>query len=161
MTKFRDITDRAYSSLLTSYELDGLLKDDEFVFYGWMENFVVNAIDQFDGCVHSLSFHEVEIVDDKGETHIEHEFDEDLDSKEMYILALFIAIGYYKAKVDDITQYRLHLDSRTYKTFSEASNLSRRLERLNALHEEVSQKINDYQLAMINRNGLSYFMGGN
>lgn len=149
---FNDIADRAYTTLFTDYKLDNLLKKDESAFYSFLSGFLVNSIDIFDGCLKNLSYHEEEVYKIDPNTNrqyktIEYVFDEDLDSKEVYILSLGVAMGLYRKELDDVTQYRLHLVSKNFKAHSEQQNLQRRLERYGALEEELSNNIQQYQLA--------------
>lgn len=126
-----------------------------------MSGFVENACSSFQsGCMKSLSYHTYEIIDDDGNPHTEYEFDSELSNQEIYILALFVAIGYYKREIDNVVAYRTHLNNKDYRDYSNAQNLAKRQERYNSLSEEVSHEINLYQLSKINSNGLSYF-GGN
>lgn len=149
---FNDIADRAYTTLLTDYKLDNLLKKDESAFYSFLSGFLVNSIDIFDGCLTNLNYHTEKVEDFDEETgkittKIEYVFDADLTSKEAYILSLGVAMGLYRKELDDTTQYRLHLTSKNFKAHSEQQNLQRRLERYGALEEEFSNNIQAYQLS--------------
>ena len=86
------------------------------------------------------------IKDENGNDNIEYVFDADLSSKEVYILCLGVALGWYKKALDDATQFKLHLSSKNFKNFSEQANISKRLERLGAMEEELSEAITAYQL---------------
>lgn len=149
---FNDIADRAYTTLFTDYKLDNLLKKDESAFYSFLSGFLVNSIDIFDGCLNDLSYHS-EIIENFNEetgeitTKTEYVFNSDLSSKEIYILSLGVAMGLYRKELDDTTQYKLHLNSKNFKSYSEQQNLQRRLERYGALEEELSQNIQAYQLS--------------
>ena len=50
-TTFKDILDRAYTTLFTDYKLDELAKIDEQAFYDFLGGMLVNACDIFDGHV--------------------------------------------------------------------------------------------------------------
>lgn len=102
---------------------------------------------------------EIEQPNDEVEVEIEkyYEFNRELTSKEIYILALGVSIGWYKMQLDDVTQYALHLSSRNFKSYSEQANLAKRLERLNVMEENLSKEITNYQLANINQ--LPFFGG--
>lgn len=154
---FRNVIDRAYTTLFTNYKVDNLLKMDEASYTGFLSNFLVNSIDMFNGCLDDLSYHEETTELDDGSTKIEYVFDKELTSKEVYILSLGIAMGIYKKEMDDVTQYRLHMSNKEFKAYSEASNLQKRLERYGAMQEELDEEITQYQLNNIDK--LPFFGG--
>lgn len=144
---FNDVANRAYTTLFKDYKLDNLLKLDESAFYAFLSGFLINSIDMFDGCFNDLSYHiETELDQDTLEEKIIYVFDNDLTSKEVYILSLGVAMGLYKQQMDDVTQYKLHLSSKDFKSYSEQQNLQRRLERYGAMEEELSEQIMAYHL---------------
>lgn len=143
---FKDVLNRAYTTLFTDYKLDNLIKMDEQAFYTFLGGFLVNATDLFSGTLTDLSYHSEVIKDENGKDNIEYVFDADLSSKEIYILCLGVALGWYKKALDDVTQFKLHLSSKSFKAYSEQANISKRLERLGAMEEELSEAITAYQL---------------
>ena len=143
---FKDVLNRAYTTLFTDYKLDNLSKMDEQAFYTFLGGFLVNATDLFSGTLTDLSYHSEVIKDENGNDNIEYVFDADLSSKEVYILCLGVALGWYKKALDDVTQFKLHLSSKSFKAYSEQANISKRLERLGAMEEELSEAITAYQL---------------
>lgn len=159
---FKNVLDRAYTTLFTDYKLDNLIQIDEQAFYTFLGGFLINSIDMFDGVLTDLSYHEEisEVKKDDGsiEQITEYVFDSDLSSNEVYILCLGVALGWYKKALDDVTQFKLHLSTKDFRSFSEASNLSKRLERLGAMEEELSEKIQQYQLNNLSK--LPFFGGG-
>ena len=160
---FKNVLDKAYTTLFTDYKLDNLIKMDEQAFYTFLTGFLVNSADMFDGALIDLSYHEetteVEQEDGTKVETTEYVFDKDLSSKEVYILSLGVALGWYKKAMDDVTQFKPHLSGKDFKSFSESQNLSKRLERLGAMEEELSENIQAYQLNNIDR--LPFFGGGN
>ena len=84
-------------------------------------------------------------------------FDNELTSKEVYILCLGVSLGWYKKSMDDVTQFKLHLSTKNFKSYSEQQNLQRRLERLGAMEEELSEAIQQYQLNNLDK--LPFFGG--
>lgn len=161
MVTFKDILDRVYTTLFTDYKLDNLVQVDEQAFYDFLGGFLVNSIDMFDGCLSDLSYHSVSRVikkDNKLITVNDYVFDNELTSKEIYILSLGVALGWYKKQLDDVTQFKLHLSNKDFKSYSEQQNLQRRLERLGAMEEDFSEEIQKYQITNLNK--LPYF-GGN
>lgn len=143
---FKDVLNRAYTTLFTDYKLDNLIKMDEQAFYTFLGGFLVNATDLFSGTLTDLSYHSEVIKDENGNDSIEYVFDADLSSKEIYILCLGVALGWYKKALDDVTQFKLHLSSKNFKSYSESQSISKRLERLGAMEEELSEAITAYQL---------------
>ena len=159
---FEDVLNRTYTTLFTDYKLDNLIQIDKQAFYTFLGGFLVNSIDMFNGTLTDLSYHEEtkEIEKDDGsvEQVKEYVFDSDLTSSEVYILCLGVALGWYKKALDDVTQFKLHLSTKDFRSFSESANISKRLERLGAMEEELSEKIQQYQLNNLNK--LPFFSGG-
>lgn len=160
MVTFKNILDRVYTTLFTDYKLDNLVQVDEQAFYDFLGGFLVNSIDMFDGCLSDLSYHSISRViekDNKFITVTDYVFDNELTSKEVYILSLGVALGWYKKQLDDVTQFKLHLSNKDFKSYSEQQNLQRRLERLGAMEEDFSEEVQKYQLS--NMDKLPYFGG--
>ena len=160
MVTFKNILDRAYTTLFTDYKLDKLVQVDEQAFYDFLGGFLVNSTDIFDSCLTDLSYHEETRViekDNKFITVTDYVFDNELTSKEIYILSLGVALGWYRKQLDDVTQFKLHLSNKDFKSYSEQQNLQRRLERLGAMEEDLSEEIQKYQIQNLNK--LPYFGG--
>lgn len=155
---FKDVLDRCYTTLFTDYKLDNLIKMDEQAFYTFLGGFLVNSIDMFDGCLTDLSYHQETETDEDGNEIVIYVFDNELTSKEVYILCLGVSLGWYKKAMDDVTQFKLHLSTKNFKSYSEQQNLQRRLERLGAMEEELSEAIQQYQLNNLDK--LPFFGGG-
>lgn len=156
MTTFYNVIDRA-TYLWSDYRLDNLYKRDESAYYGYMEGFLLNSIDMFSGCLTDLSYTETTITEDDGEIITVNVFDNTLSSKEVYILALGIAISWMEKNLRDIEQMNLHLATREFKSYSESANLKAKQETLNRMMEDYDNKITEYQL--MNLTKLSYFKG--
>ena len=160
MVTFKNILDRAYTTLFTDYKLDKLVQVDEQAFYDFLGGFLVNSIDMFDGCLSDLSYHTATRLIEKDNKFVsvtDYIFDNELTSKEIYILSLGVALGWYKKQLDDVTQYKLHLSNKDFKSYSEQQNLQRRLERLGAMEEDLSEEIQKYQINNLDK--LPYFGG--
>ena len=160
MVTFKNILDRAYTTLFTDYKLDKLVQVDEQAFYDFLGGFLVNSIDMFDGVLTDLSYHTATRLiekDNKFVTVTDYIFDNELTSKEIYILSLGVALGWYRKQLDDVTQYKLHLSNKDFKSYSEQQNLQRRLERLGAMEEDFSEEIQKYQINNLDK--LPYFGG--
>lgn len=61
---FKDVLNRAYTTLFTDYKLDNLIKMDEQAFYTFLGGFLCNSIDIFDGTLTDLSYHSEVIKDE-------------------------------------------------------------------------------------------------
>lgn len=160
MVTFKNVLDRVYTTLFTDYKLDNLIQIDEQAFYDFLGGFLINSIDMFDGVLNDLSYHEIEETIEKNNALVKvknYVFDNELTSKEIYILSLGVALGWYKKQLDDVTQFRLHLSNKDFKSYSEQQNLQRRLERLGAMEEDFSEEIQKYQILNIDK--LPYFGG--
>ena len=160
MVTFKNILDRVYTTLFTDYKLDNLIQVDEQAFYDFLGGFLVNSIDMFDGCLSDLSYHEIEETIEKDGalvTVTNYAFDNELTSKEIYILSLGVALGWYRKQLDDVTQFKLHLSNKDFKSYSEQQNLQRRLERLVAMEEDFSEEVQKYQITNLHK--LPYFGG--
>lgn len=160
MTTFNEIIDLSYSTLYQNYKLDNLLKENENLFYKFLSNILLNSINMFNGVINNLSFHQERIInqDTLEETEI-YVFDRTLTYKEIYILALGIAIGLYKRELDDVTIYSGHLSAKEFKEVGNAQNLKTRQARLIEMQEELDQEITAYQLHYVTEDGLNYFGG--
>ena len=156
MTKFRDVIDRA-TTLWRDYRLDNLYKVDETNYYNFLEGFMLNSIDAFDGCLQDLSYEEITETELDGEIITQYAFTNTLTSKEIYILALGISIAWMEKNMLDITQMNLHLSIREFKTYSEANGIKQKSEVLDKMREEHSRNITSYQLR--NLNSLTFFGG--
>ena len=160
MVTFKDVLDRVYTTLFTDYKLDNLIQVDEQAFYDFLGGFLINSIDMFDGVLNNLSYHEIEETIEKDGTLVtvtNYVFDNELTSKEIYILSLGVALGWYKKQLDDVTQFKLHISNKDFKSYSEQQNLQRRLERLGAMEEDFSEEVQKYQITNLDK--LPYFGG--
>lgn len=160
---FKNVLDRTYLTLINDYHLDNLATIDEEAFYTFLGGFLVNSIDMFHECLTDLSYHEEtteETDEETGETVevTEYVFDQELTSKEIYILCLGVALGWYKRELDDVTQFKLHMSNKNFKTHSEQQNLQRRLERLTVMEENFDREITKYQMENLSK--LPFFGGG-
>lgn len=156
-TPFSIIYDRSLS-LLKDYRLDALYAKDKDSFYDFLKGFLLNSTDMFDGSLQDLTYTSQIETDTDGNNVTVYYFDNTLTSKEIYILCLGVMIAWYQNDVNDVTQFRLHLNVRDYKTYSEQANIKQRSEVLDKMREELSRNITEYQLKNIAN--LPYFNGG-
>lgn len=158
ITTFRNIIDRAYNTSLTDYRLDMLIKKDPDIFYNWMAGFVENSIDMFDGCLTDLSYHIEEKIEERDGKFVnvkEYVFNNELTSKQQYILMLGVVLGWYRKDLDDVITFKAKLSSKDFKELSNAAHLVARQDRLGAMEEMLSEEITNYQLRNISK--LPYF----
>lgn len=161
-TPFVDVITRMHTTLRTDYRMDKLYSENPSIFLEYMVGFLQNSIDMFDGALENLSYHTIdkEIKDENDvviDTETLYYFDRKLSSKEIYILALGVSLGIYRKDIDDVSEYSLHLTSKEFKAYSEANNLSKRLDRYNAMKEEFYDNINSYQLTKLSN--IPFFRG--
>lgn len=151
-TSFLKVYDRAMTQF-KDYRLDNLYQLDKESFYTLLRGFLLDSIDDFDGCLNDLSYISVdeETEDEQGQvvTTTEYYFNNDLSSKEIKILCLGLAIAWYNNDLSDATQFRLHLNVREYKAHSEAQNIKQRSDILDKMREELDRNITEYQIANI------------
>ena len=159
-TTFLQVYDRAMTQF-KDYRLDNLYQMDKDVFYELLRGFLLDSIDDFDGCLTDLSYTKTEniIENDDGTTTTveEYSFNQELSSKEIKILCLGLAIAWYNNDMLDVTQFRLHLNVREYKTHAESQNLKQRSDVLDKMREELDRNIMEYQISHMDK--LPYFGG--
>lgn len=150
-TRFDKIINRAVITLMDSYKLDNLRADNEQVYLDYMSSYIANAIDKFDGCLGSLAYSSVT----EG-TKTYYQFDRELSSKEEYILALGLAMGYYRKELDDVTVYSALVGQKEFKDLASKANLQARQRRLAMMEEEFDQEVCNYQLKSMG-NGMGFW----
>lgn len=160
MTTFKEIVDLAHTTLYQNYKLDNLLRKDEKIFYQFLYSMLLNSTNMFNGVLEDLSFKEISMLNEETLTEeINYEFNRNLSNKEIYILALGLAINVFKRELDDVSIYGNHLSAKEFKEVGNAQNLKARQERLICMQEELDQEITSYQLNSINSSGMGYFGG--
>lgn len=152
---FKDVLDRSATTLWKDYKLDWLYNTNKEAFYDFLSGFLVNSCDMFNGCLSSLSYHE-ELDVDNNTIYV---FDENLSSKEVYILCLGVCIGWFNQKVLDVTQFENHLNTRDFKSFSEANSLKEKRTTYQNMYENFRREITEYQLNNFKK--LPFFGGEN
>ena len=95
-----------------------------------------------------FSITDFEIVCDQDLTYstTTQEFTETLTQKNKNILAQIMVRYWLSKEVQDITQMRLHVQDKDFRTFAEANNLREKQSLLNTKREEISQLLVDYKL---------------
>lgn len=132
-TLFTEIYDLALVEI-RDYQLDQLYATSVPNFNSFMAGFLYRAIPKFDYCKKDLT--------DRDTT----QFNPTLDDKEKDILATLLAISWFSSKVQDVTQFQLHLNDTEFKHYAESQNLKEKSVHLDKLREKVKQDMTDYGL---------------
>lgn len=147
-TRFEDIYDLALV-VIQDYKLDNIYKTESEIFYTFMRGLLTVGIPDFNGCLNDLSYNseEIEFLNESGEPikRTVYFFNNELTLKEKSILSKIIVYNWFKNKVQDVTQFQLHLSTRDFQIKSEQANLKQKSEYLDKLKEDYLQEINEYQ----------------
>ena len=151
LTSFESIIDRSMS-LIKDYRLDNLYKNDKESFIIFMSSLLLNSIDDFStSCLTDLSYHTETETNENLEDVNRYYFDNDLSNKEISILSKGLAINWMSRNVLDVEQMNLKLNTKNFRSYSEANNLQRKQETLDRLKEEYSRNIEEYQLSNLSK----------
>lgn len=142
-TSFDTIEELGLTTIV-DYRLDNLYNSDIDGFQTYIDGILIRAISYFPECWQDLSY--------DAETRT---FESDLTFIEQSILADWYVYVWLLIQTQDITQFRLHLQKGSFKTFSEAEALKQRSEYLDRLREKIKQAITDYDI--VNLSSLPYF----
>lgn len=145
-TSFETVYDRAITTV-KDYKLDQLAQSDYQSFLLYWQSILELAVPEFTGCLTSLDY------DVATQT-----FAETLSTQEVNIVAKMMVAGWFASELQDVTQFKLHLQNREYKTHAEGQNLKERSEYLDRLREKYTQDITNYQLSNLSK--LPYFGTG-
>lgn len=132
MTNFSVIFDQ-FMQFVSDYRLISLYNASPTDFETYLSGFLIPAISDFRNCNQSLAY--------SGTT-----FTESLTPENVKILALLLKKYWLKKEIADISQMRLHITDRDFKTFAEANNLREKQNTYNNDLEEVSQLLVSYGL---------------
>jgi hypothetical protein len=157
-TNFEVIYDR-FLLIINDYHLNNLAKTNYSAFLKFLKGLLVNSIDLFNGVLTDLSYEEVDVpqvvTTDSGEEQVIHvketRFINQLSSKEISILAMICAYRWMENKVLDVTQFELHLDSKSFSVKSEQANLKQKEAILNDMREKYMHEILEYQNSNIEK----------
>jgi hypothetical protein len=131
-TPFTDINE-LFLTVIQDYRLNLLYNQSETDFNDYLEGFLILAIPEFDNCVKSLDYDNVNKC-----------FYESLDIKEKSILSKLMVLKWWEREINNTTQINLHLNDREFKHYAEGENLKQKSERANQLREIVKQDMVDY-----------------
>ena len=117
----------------TDYRLTTLLETSEVDFENYVESWLIFSINEFVICDQSLVYDSLTKI-----------FTETLTLNNKVVLATLMMKYWLQKDVNDVTQFRLHIIDRDFKTPSEAQNLKEKTIHLNIIKEQCSQMLNDY-----------------
>lgn len=163
-TDFEKIYDR-FLMVINDYHLNNLAKTNYSAFLKFLEGLLINSIDLFNGVLTDLSYEKVEVEEvvtlDNGEqktiTRTKTRFKNELSSKEISILAMICVYCWMENKVLDVSQFELHLDTKSFNVKSEQANLKQKESVLNDIREKYQHEIVEYQNENIEK--LPFFGG--
>lgn len=136
-TDFSDIYDLCMISI-RDYKIDQLFNlGDLSNFEHLMLGYLKKAIPKFIHCKKSLQ----DIMD----LNL-CQFTKDLDLAEQVILSDLMVIEWLNSKILDVTNMQLHLNDTDFKHYSEAQNLTAKINTRNILQESVNQDMTNYEL---------------
>ena len=133
-TYFDEIIDLALVEV-RDYKIDKLYNSNIDKFKIYCDGFLIRAIGEFNECMQSLDYDE-----------LERAFFNDLTREEISILADYWVIEWLKSETQTVEYFNLHLNDRSFKHYSEATNFREKRSYLNELREKVKQKIVEYQI---------------
>ena len=134
MTPFENIYPYALQ-LIDDYRLDKLATTSVEQFKLYLQRNLINAIPRFYGCQQSLEYDLTSAS-----------FINDLTLAEQAILGDLMVLVWYRKVVNDITQQNEGLQGRDKKQQNKATNLKAKQQTLNAMEEQVRNRISFYQL---------------
>jgi len=117
--------------MVTDYRLLALYETDVDDFEAYLEAWLIMAIDDFVVCTQDLSYSA-------------DNFTQTLTQQNINMLAYLMLKCWAQKNYRDITQMNLHLQDRDFRMNSESNNINAKLGDLNALKEEISQRLIDY-----------------
>lgn len=145
MTNFEDIYDLAKVTMI-DYKLDNLAIKDYDAFLTYFRSLLVTGMAEFDGCLTSLEY--TSIVE-SGVTN--WYFIEDLSLKERDILAKTVVLKWWEQHIQDVVAFQPHVSSKNFKQLQETTSLKQKSEYKDKLREELSEAIEEYQLANMDK----------
>jgi hypothetical protein len=140
LTLFSDINQLALVSI-RDYKIDKLFTTNDIAtFESQMKGYLLKAIPKFTNCKYDLD----SITDITNS-----QFTNDLSLTEQTILSDLQVIEWLNSKILDITQLNLHLNDTDFKRYSEAQNLTAKMNTRNILRETINQDMENYSIKNI------------
>ena len=144
-TPFSNVYDQ-FMMLVDDYNLITLFNTSVVDFETYLSGFLIPAITDFYNCNQVL-------------TYSLGVFTETLSVDNIKVLAKLMKKYWLEREVSNITQMRLHVQDKDFKTFAEANNLATKEKVYSDYKEEMSQMLVDY--GMNNRAMWQSFLNGN
>jgi len=140
-TNFSDVYELCMISI-KDYKIDKLFNPNDLSgFESLMFGYMRKAIPKFIHCQKDLE----NIMDINL-----NQFTNNLTLTEQVILSDLMVIEWLNSKILDVTQMQLHLNDTDFKHYSEAQNLTAKVNTKNILQESVNQDMTNYELKNIN-----------
>lgn len=145
MTNFEDIYDLAKVTMI-DYKLDNLAIKDYDAFLTYFRSLLMTGMVEFSGCLTSLEY--ISIIEDEVTNWY---FVEDLSLIEKNILAKTIVLKWWEQHIQDVVVFQPHMSSKNFKQLQETTSLKQKSEYKDKLREEISEAIEEYQIANIDK----------
>lgn len=145
MTNFEDIYDLAKVTMI-DYKLDNLAIKDYDAFLTYFRSLLMTGMVEFSGCLTSLEY--TSIIEDEMTNWY---FVEDLSLIEKNILAKTIVLKWWEQHIQDVVVFQPHMSSKNFKQLQETTSLKQKSEYKDKLREEISEAIEEYQIANIDK----------
>lgn len=140
-TPFSDIYDLCMTSI-RDYKINELFSQTDLTnFENLMLSYLKKAIPKFIHCKKDLE----NIMD-----MTLNQFTDTLTLTEQTILSDLMVIEWLNSKILNVTQMDLHLNDTDFKHYSEAQNLTAKMNTRNILQESVNQDMTNYELKNVN-----------
>lgn len=132
-TPFDDVEDLALMSF-KDWELDALYNNEETTkFQTLLDGWLIKSIPSFTNCKTNLTY-----------TLASRQLDNTLSDSEKTILSNLIVLTWMDSQIFDVRQMSLHLNDTDFKMYSEAQNLTAKVNAQVMLREKISQDMVDY-----------------
>lgn len=140
-TSFSEIYDLCMTSI-RDYKIDKLFAATDLTnFENLMLSYLKKAIPKFIHCQKDLE----NIMD-----MTLNQFTDTLTLTEQVILSDLMVIEWLNSKILDVTQMQIHLNDTDFKHYSEAQNLTAKMNARNIMQESVNQDMTNYELKNVN-----------
>lgn len=140
-TSFSEIYDLCMTSI-RDYKIDKLFTATDLTnFENLMLSYLKKAIPKFIHCQKDLE----NIMD-----MTLNQFTDTLTLTEQVILSDLMVIEWLNSKILDVTQMQIHLNDTDFKHYSEAQNLTAKMNARNVMQESVNQDMTNYELKNVN-----------
>ncbi len=119
---------------ITDYNLVNLFSVSETDFTTYLQGFMILAIPEFNNCTQNLN--------DKND--VTKTFNFTMTQENIVLLAKLMVKQWLNKEVYNVTQMKLHIQDKDFKTFAEANNLNAKKSAYTQLREECSTALTIY-----------------